>query len=128
MDKENGAPRCCGDSGSCLGVRIGTGKYDDIATQEDGHVHPRTGGLSVSPDDPKRLPRHRRPRSLGGDSTRPLWVVSHEQLQAELHYEPDEPDPEGIIRHGLVEPGIPMPPEALQEHLRNTTTLWHEVT
>ncbi len=44
-------PRCGPDARS-LGVRV----HQDIKPDDKGDVHPETGGMSVSLDDPMNLP------------------------------------------------------------------------
>ncbi|MBY0231471.1 MAG: hypothetical protein K2W96_19475 [Gemmataceae bacterium] len=60
MFADGDAPRCGADAKS-LGARIGPG--EDIEPDEDGAVHPGTGGMSVSPS-PGCLPPHRQPKRL----------------------------------------------------------------
>jgi hypothetical protein len=58
--------------------------------------------MSVAPDDPMRLPRHRRPASLGGIGQDPVWVLELDDLGPDLRYRPDSPT------HGLIEPNAPV--------------------
>src|SRR2546427_3097882 len=105
MSKHEGLPLCCANSGWCLGVRIGPDQFDDLDVQDDGLVHPQTGGMSVAHDNPRHLPTHRRPPRLGGTSNRPLWMDPHDQLPVELEYAPDPPDSQDeLVKHGVVGP------------------------
>src|ERR1700694_3971178 len=118
MRKENGFPAACGDSKWCLGVVICPDEYCDIDVGGDGLVHPATGGLSVSPDDPLYLPSHRRPKKFGGTSRHPLWALEHTALTAPVSYRPDLPHQDGphsgMVTHGVVEPALAMAPDDYQ--------------
>jgi hypothetical protein len=59
-----------------LGVR----PVFDISVDEDGFVEPDGGGMSLAQDSPEYLPDPRRPVSLGGESTDPLWQIEEETL------------------------------------------------
>ncbi len=127
MQKENGVPRAC-PTPKCLGVRVGPGEFDDIPLQEDGLLHPGTGGMTVVPDDPMFIPEWRRPKALpGGKSKDPLWVISHDRLPDQLAYRPDDPDENGIVIHGLVEPAAIVAEAQFQADLASTQDDWREV-
>ena len=49
-----------------LGVRT-SGPRVDIVVDATGTVHPNTGGMSVTPDDPMGLPRHRKTEESARD-------------------------------------------------------------
>lgn len=98
-----------------------------MIVQSDGHIHPQTGGMSVVPDDPSYLPDHRKPKWLGGTSKRPLWVIADDELPPALCYRPDDPDANGLVVHGFVEPTSRMLPDDLQQHLSTTRETWQEV-
>jgi len=53
----DGAP-LCGASATRLGVRD-----KDVVIDSAGFVQPKTGGMSVTPDDPRHLPEEFRPES-----------------------------------------------------------------
>jgi hypothetical protein len=74
---------------------------EDLEPDESGLVHPGAGGLSVSPDDPGRLPSHRRPMGMGGTGLDPVWELAITSLGPELAYRPDPDDPDN---HGFIEP------------------------
>ncbi len=78
----------------------------DIKVDPDGRVHPARGGMSVTPDDPGRLPPHFRPVSLGGYGKLPVFGIAVVRLGERLSY---RPDPKRPARHGFVEPGASMP-------------------
>lgn len=115
----NGRPTCK-DSARGLGVRVPR----DIEPREDGDVHPRTGGMSVTPEDPKLLPAHRRPPAFGGWGKDPVFEIAERDLGKDLAYRPDE-GREAF--HGFVEPGYPMPLDSYQEALCETAPLWRMV-
>lgn len=101
MWKDSHGRARCGTRASMLGVRP---DYD-IRVDSTGHVQPETGGLSVTPDDPARLPPHVRPPHLGGRGALPLFSIEVAQLDAELTY---RPDPKHPTRHGFIEPARPL--------------------
>ena len=55
-----------GRSGRMLGVRV-DGPFQDLPVAKDGTVAPKTGGMSVALEESHNLPKHRLPRSLGGE-------------------------------------------------------------
>ena len=84
-----------------LGVRT-KGTKIDLTPDVDGTVQPDTGGMSVIPDDPNDLPYHRRPISLEGSSTWPVWVISSPDIVSPLAIRPTDP------KHWLIAPSRPM--------------------
>lgn len=98
---EDGKPRC-GAEGNLLGVRPG---YDIQATNV-GIVSEGAGGLSVTPDDPARLPPHVRPARLGGKGKLPVFEIPGQKLVEPLTYRPDRDRPD---RHGFIEPAHSSP-------------------
>lgn len=108
-------PQVCRQS-DCLGVR--EPPDGDVTVDEHGQVYPGAGGLSVAPDDPMRLPVHRRPSSLGGTGKRPVWVIPSDALIAGLAYAPETPI------HGLIEAEQTMMLEEFQTKLADTQHLW----
>ena len=127
MQKENAVPRAC-PTPRCLGVRVGPEAFDDIALQEDGLLHPGTGGMTVVPDDPMFIPEWRRPKALpGGKSKDPLWVMSHLDVPDQLVYVPDDPNENGIVIHGLLEPAAIVTEAQFQADLASTKDDWREV-
>jgi hypothetical protein len=66
----------------------------DIEPDGDESVRPGAGGMSVSPDSPANLPRHRRPPSWGGTGLDDVWAISVSELGEKLVYRPDPDRPE----------------------------------
>jgi hypothetical protein len=56
----------------------------DIPNRPDERVHPGTGGMSVTPDDPARLLPHVRPRWLGGQGKLPVFALDFGLIAAPL--------------------------------------------
>lgn len=67
----------------------------------EGHVSSGTGGMSVTLDDPFKLPRHRLPVRLGGEGRDPVFHLEAGQLPSVLAMRRDAAPAE---HHGLVEP------------------------
>lgn len=107
----------CEDSARGLGARVPT----DIGADSAGDVHPETGGMSVTPDDPTRMNMLRRPRALGGLGKDPLWVLDDVALTDELTWRRDPADPEV---HAFVEPVRVMPLESYRHALCETRNQW----
>ena len=102
-----------------LGVRVGT----DISQSVTGMVHPGTGGMSVAPDNPKLLPRHLRPFSLGGEGRYPVFSMASTRLGENLQFRRDDRRSE---RHGYVEPAKVMQIAVYQHALAQTVSVWQE--
>ena len=66
----------CGSSARMLGAR----PHIDVPVDRSGIVHPGTGGMSVVPDSPRHLPRHRRPPEYGGTGNDPVWRIQETAL------------------------------------------------
>lgn len=116
----NGEP-ACGSTARTLGVRSEV----DIAVDADGQVHPDMGGMSVAPDSPLHLPRHRRPPEFGGTGKDPVWRIQEVHLGPMLRYNPDRgPHPQ----HGVIEPAISMTFEAYQRALQETVLYWIRIS
>ena len=115
----DGKPRC-GSTGNLLGVRPGI----DITPDQNGLVVAGIGGLSVTPDDPARLPLHVRPPRLGGKGNLPVFEISREHLGDVVAY---RADPERPSKHGFVEPTRPMPLDRYQTALAATRQSWEEL-
>lgn len=114
MADDRGAPQVHPNH---LGVRT-TGRHIDIAADAHGDVYPNAGGMSVTPDDPINLPTHRKPPSLGGNSTRPVWLISSALIADRLATRQDRP------KHCLVEPSFPMALAAYESALAATAPQW----
>ncbi len=116
-DAGDGRP-VTGNKADTLGVRVGPGKNADITPDRNGHVHPASGGMSVS-NDPRRLPRHRRPPSLMGKADHPVFCIALTSVPGSLAVTP--PSRKG---HALIEPGTSMLLRAYQELLWGTRESW----
>lgn len=86
-----------GRSARALGVRI-AGPHEDLPVFPGNVVRPATGGMSVVFDDPRSLPKFRRPRSLGGEGRDPVFAMDVTMVPSSLVVRPDRPP------HALVEP------------------------
>jgi hypothetical protein len=106
-----------GPSARALGAR----PHVDSPVDLSDNVHPGTGGISVAPDTPSNLPRHRRPSEYGGTGKDPLWSIQESDLGAHLRYIADAvPAP----IHGVIEPIMPMTFAAYQQALAETAPYW----
>ncbi len=112
----NGRP-VCEDSARGLGVRVPR----DIICSDSGTVMPRTGGMSVAPEDPKHLAPHRRPPSLGGVGQDQVFMAGRENLLHPLAYRPDPARP---TEHGFVEPDVEMHISSFRVALCDTRPSW----
>lgn len=119
MDTDGGPQT--GRKGSTLGVRIGPPSRRIDIPVTDGYVVPKTGGLSVVPDNPMKIAEEFRPPALGGTGDDPVWYLPIGELGARLHY---RSDPKGPDDHGFVEPVEPMPLELYEEALMATGSAW----
>jgi hypothetical protein len=119
MQETNGLP-VPGPSSRTLGVRPGV----DVSACDDADVvYPGTGGMSVSPDNPRHLPRHRRPPQFHGTGKDLVWGLEEDRLPADLLYRPD-PDNPG---HGFIEPALPMTLAEYQAALARTQREWKRI-
>ena len=115
----DGQPRC--GSGDCmLGARLKV----DVRPDAEGRVLPNGGGMSVTPDDPRRLPPHFRPVSLGGFGALPVFGLKVAKLSADLCYRADPKKPD---RHGTIEPAAAMFIGVYQGRLFETRPIWEEM-
>ena len=105
-------PPCAGDRD--LGVR----EDYDVHPDADGMIKPLDGGMSVSPDDPLRLPRHRRPPILGGTGKKPVWETNLAIVPDELVYRQTSDD------HGLLEPERVIRLDEFRAQLESTADRW----
>jgi hypothetical protein len=117
---EDGLPMIGHKFGSTLGARVG----DDVEPTPTGTVGPGCGGMSVSPDEPERLPKHRRPPQFNGTGRDPVWRISPQALDRRLQCVPDPDDPE---RHWLVEPVVDMPVAEYQSLIEATRSHWQRL-
>ena|SRR5438874_9876668 len=117
-EEVDGLP-AAGPSGRMLGVRPGNHSTPDVqAARPSDIVLPGQGGLSVAPDDPMHLQRHRRPVSLGGIGRDPVWYIDTADLSPDVCFRQDRPN------HGLIEPAQTMTLQAFQDILAQTRSRW----
>ncbi len=107
----------CGSSARMLGAR----RHIDIPVDRSGIVHPGTGGMSVVPDAPKHLPRHRRPPAYGGTGNDPVWRMQETTLGPQLRYIPDDAP---MPIHGVIAPAVMMTFEAYEQAIEETAPHW----
>ena len=111
----NGKP-LTGRSARTLGVRICGPRIDTPIRA--GKVHPQTGGMSVAPDDPMRLPPMRLPKSLGGEGRDPVFYLQVPNLSPALNLRRDTPT------HALIEPAQCCLFEEFERNLHDTKEKW----
>lgn len=108
-----------GPSGRMLGVRPGNTPTPDVpAVHASDMILPGQGGMSVAPDDPMNLTKHRRPRSLGGTGQDPVWSIGAGELGPDLRFRQDS------LTHGVIEPERPMTLREYQDALASTRLRW----
>ncbi|PRQ06643.1 tRNA(Glu)-specific nuclease WapA precursor [Enhygromyxa salina] len=112
MREATGTPEA-GPSARSLGVRP-----DIDLPVVDGMVKPNTGGMSVAPDAPTNLPRHRRPPELGGTGKDPVFSINEKSLGPDLNFRQDKGS------HGIIEPAREMKIEEFQQALARIKALW----
>ncbi|MGH3112272.1 MAG: hypothetical protein ACRDOP_02260 [Gaiellaceae bacterium] len=117
MRKGRGEKPEVGRSARMLGIRPGI----DILVESDGTVGGGAGGMSVAPDSPANLPRHRRPPEHGGTGKDPVWEIDIAELEEALAYRED-PLQRGV--HGFVEPRGTMTLEDYESALAATREAW----
>jgi len=106
-----------GSSSRTLGVRV-DGPSRDILVALDGTVSPGTGGMSVALDAAQNLPKHRLPKSLGGEGRDPVFTMSSAALPASLLVRPDR------YPHAFVEPAAVCLLEHYENNLWGTRASW----
>ena len=104
-------------TGRGLGIR----PEHDLTPDENGFVHYGLGGLSVTPEDPMRLPRHRRPPEQGGTGLDPIWELDLSDLPPRLIFREDEANPQN---HGFIEPAESMHLYEYEEAIVDTRGTW----
>lgn len=110
----------CGSTARTLGVRS-SGVDADVTLDAAGQVIAGTGGMSVAPDDPRRLPPHRRPPELDGTGRDPVFGVSRGRLPAELEVHAD------TLTHALVRPRRAMDLADFARCLCASRTAWRRI-
>ena len=117
MKEEGDGFPATGASGRTLGVRI-SGPSRDILIALDGTVSPGTGGMSVALAAAENLPKHRLPKTLGGEGRDPVFQISSASLPVSLLVDVDR------YPHAIVEPAAVCPCEHYQENLWGTRLSW----
>ena|SRR5919112_607494 len=116
----NGLPDL-GRTSSYLGVRA---DYD-IFPDDEGLVYPNTEGMSVTPDDWRRMRQDRIPAELGGTGKHPLFALDTDNLGPLLRVRRDPTNP---VRHAFVEPAHPMTFLSYLQAIHATAAFWQRVT
>ena len=130
MQADGNSPQV-GRSARKLGIRPG----QDVDTTEGPRgpcngCNPETWvvannkGMSVAPNDPKNLPRHRRPPTFDGTGKDPVWSIEPglglglNAVQYIKYFE-DKPG-----KHGVLAPRINMPLRIYENALASTRNQW----
>lgn len=92
---------------------------DILAIDPADPVNPGDGGMSVAPDNPAHLQKHRRPVSLGGIGLDPVWYIEASDLVALLEFRQDK------STHGVIQPRQTMSRQKFEDALAQTRTHWH---
>ena len=98
-----------------LGVRPNI----DIPVDNQGNVAPFTGGMSVTVDNVRHLPAHRRPSDFGGTGKDPVFSIKKEQLPDVLSSRQS-----GSRHHYLIEPKYDCSFDQYQSNLYSTRPKW----
>ncbi len=106
----------CGSTSATLGVRNG-----EVELDSTGQVAPGNGGLSLTPDDPARLPVEFRPRALGGIGRLPVFAIDRGEIGSGLQVRADTFKP---LIHAYLEPAYLMGFGAYQALLCKTSFCW----
>jgi hypothetical protein len=112
----DGLPKV-GRSGRELGVRI-DGPTRDLPVGQDGTVEPGTGGMSLALDAALNLPKHRLPKSLGGEGRDPVFSMVRTNIPSTLLLRQDR------YPHALMEPGRRCLLSVFESGLAGTRSLW----
>jgi hypothetical protein len=83
-------------------------------------VAPATGGMSVTVDDPYKLPRHRLPVRMGGEGRDPVFHLDLDQLPPTLEV---RRDPRAAY-HAFVEPALRCAFADYQSDIQSTRAQW----
>ena len=78
--------------------------------------------MSVTLDNPRKMPRPRRPRSLGGEGRDPLFRMRSDRIPAELILRTDALRPQTL--HACLTPARNCRFEEYQELLHGTRSNW----
>ncbi len=104
-----------GESARALGVR----PHRDIPVNSRGVVAPMTGGMSITADDPMKLPPHRRPARYDGTGRDPVFEIDGDYFGDSLSLRQD-----GLPGHCLVEPLSFCRFEDYQAAIHTTRPFW----
>ena len=129
MKEGPGGQPLLGPTARTLGVRTvppsGISKpFTPDISVAGGKVKPGGGGMSVTPDDPALLPTHRKPASLGGTGSDPVWVIEEGSLGPQLQHRRDPTKP---TRHGYVEPAKEMSLADYEQAIAATVEFWRKL-
>lgn len=117
MKEDSDGKPLTGRTSRTLGVRI-SGQYADIPINVKNKVIPETGGMSVTPDTVRRLPKPRLPKSLGGEGRDPVFSFQVIDLPSTLALRRDKPG------HALVEPSKCCLFREYEQNLQDTRDDW----
>ncbi len=112
-----------GPTARTLGVRTGdrAPHHDVAAILPTDTVAPDAGGMSVAPNDPANLPKNRRPASMGGTGSDPVWEIDDSELGAELRFSQDS------VTHGVIEVKDETTLDEYEHALAATRDKWRRV-
>ena len=115
-----------GDAAMCLGLRPG-----EVPVDQDGNIHPQTGGLSVYSSmrviPARMVPKRLQPRVPGaaGNNNLAIWALGSGPFASgpiddrlTLRIDPDDPE------HGFIEPNAIMSIEDYERALIATRAAW----
>ncbi|HTI68551.1 MAG TPA: RHS repeat-associated core domain-containing protein [Candidatus Limnocylindria bacterium] len=100
--------------GTYLGIRP-----KDIPDIVDGLVKPTFQGLSVTPNNPSKLPPFALKKLAKGEIK--VWAITEQMFDVKLGYVPDPTDPEG---HGYVRPKILLPVGEYKRLIKESQMRW----
>lgn len=124
MKKADDRRPILGRTARTLGVRVsafGATPEDppqfDVYPDASGQVSPGWG-LSVAMDDPRGLPKHRRPQALGGEGRDPVFSLPVRAVGNVMNVNEDRPP------HALIEPAKLCSLEEYEAALAGTRPSW----
>jgi hypothetical protein len=109
-----------GPSSRTLGVRS-DGPCCDLPIAADGSVSPETGGMSVALDKAENLPKHRLPKSQGGNGRDAVFRLFSTTLAPTLAVRSDR------YPHALVEPSARCLLSQYESDLAATRQHWSKI-
>jgi hypothetical protein len=114
----DGKPKT-GRRADLLGVRVGI----DVVPDAEGNVYPGAG-MSVTVDDPRYLPGHRKPVWLGGLSKCEVFVIKNENIGPEI----EAVQRGDAAHHYQIEPVAPMYLDVYESAIEATRPVWELVS